>query len=270
MALRLGQALLRNVDELRFEPTAKLVSATVDGRTVLSTARARLVWEPGRVVPYYAVPESDLAVELEPSPAAEVEDPGFVTLPDGTRIVIPGRFDYHTTDGEVLTICTASRELPGAAFRPADPDLAGYVVLDFDALDEWYEEDERIVAHPRDPFSRIDLRQSSRRVRVEVDGTVLADSIRPLLLFETGLPVRRYLPPADVRLDLMQPTPNRSLCAYKGEASYWSFAGADVAWTYERPLPDSAQLTGLVCFLDEHVQTYVDGERQEQPQSPWS
>ncbi|MBA2554515.1 MAG: DUF427 domain-containing protein [Geodermatophilaceae bacterium] len=270
MALRLGQALLRNVGELRFEPTAKLVTARVGGRVVLSTSQARLVWEPGRVVPYYAVPEEDLTADLEPSPDAVIEDPGFVFLPDGTRIVTPGRFDFHTTDGEVLTIRTDATELIGAAFRPADPDLTGYVVLDFDALDEWYEEDERIVAHPRDPFSWIDIRQSSRNVRIEVEGAVLADTTRPKLLFETGLPVRTYLPAEDVRMDLLEPTSTRTLCAYKGEASYLSFDGRDIAWTYEQPLPDSSQITGLVCFFDERVETYVDGERQEREWSPWS
>lgn len=270
MALRLGHSLLRNVGELRWEPTAKRVSAQVGGRTWVSTSRARLVWEPGRVVPYYAVPEEDVDADLVPAPDFAGEEPGFVSLPDGTRIVTPGRFDYHTTDGDVLTIRAGGRELPAAAFRPADPDLAGYVVLDFDALDQWYEEDEQIVSHPRDPFSRIDIRQSSRPVRIEVDGTVLADSRRSRLLFETGLPVRSYLPREDVRLDLLQPSETRTLCAYKGEASYWSFGGQDIAWTYEQPLPDSAQITDLVCFFDERVETFVDGEPQERPWSPWS
>lgn len=270
MALRLGQALLRNVGELRWEPTAKRVRATVGGQPVLSTSRARLVWEPGRVVPYYAVPEEDLDAGLEPAPGFAGEEPGVVSLPDGTRIVTPGHFEYHTTDGETLTVRLGAAQLAGAAFRPADPDLAGYVVLDFDALDEWFEEDEPIVSHPRDPFSRIDIRQSSRQVRIEVDGTVFADTQRPRLLFETGLPVRSYLPREDVRLDLMQPAETRTLCAYKGEASYWSFDGKDIAWTYEQPLVDCAQITGMVCFFDERVQTFVDGEPQERPWSPWS
>jgi len=270
MALRLGQALLRNVGELRWEPTAKRVSAQVGGRQVLATSRARLVWEPGRVVPYYAVPEEDLRADLEPAPDAAGEEPRLVSLPGGTKIVEPGHFDYHTADGEILTIRAEATELVGAAFRPADPDLAGYVVLDFDALDAWYEEDEQIVSHPRDPFSRIDTRQSSRQVRIEVDGTALADSGRPLLLFETGLPMRTYLPREDVRVDLLEPSETRTLCAYKGEASYWNYRGTDIAWTYEQPLADSTQITDLVCFFDERVETYVDGERQEREWSPWS
>jgi len=125
MALRLGQALLRNVGELRYEPTAKRVRAEIGGRTVLATSRARLVWEPGRVVPYYAVPEEDLSVALEPAPDAVIVEPAFISLPDGARIVEPGRFDYHTVEGEVLTLRTDGAERVGAAFRPAGPDLAG-------------------------------------------------------------------------------------------------------------------------------------------------
>lgn len=270
MALRLGQALMRNVGELRWEPTTKRVSAHVGGQPVLATERARLVWEPGRVVPYYAVPEEDLTADLAPGPDTVGAEPPFVFLPDGTRIVEPGHFDFHTTDGEVLTVRTDAAELARAAFRPADPDLAGYVVLDFDAFDEWYEEDERIVSHPRDPFSRIDIRKSSRPVRIEIDRTVLADTRGASLLFETGLPMRRYLPADDVRMDLLEPSPTRTLCAYKGEASYLSFGGRDIAWTYEQPLPDSTLIIGLVCFFDERVETYVDGEKQERPWSPWS
>jgi len=91
-----------------------------------------------------------------------------------------------------------------------------------------------------------------------------------MLLFETGLPVRTYLPADDVRLDLLQPSATRTLCAYKGEASYWSLGGTDIAWTYEHPLPDSTQITGLVCFFDERVETYVDGELLARQWSPWN
>src|SRR5215216_4870377 len=109
-----------------------------------------------------------------------------------------------------------------AAFRLADPALAGHVLVDFGAFDAWYEEDERNLAHPRDPFHRIDIVHSSRHVRVERDGRVLAESSTPYLLFEPPLPVRYYLPREDVRTDLLRPSEKRTSCAYKGEASYWA------------------------------------------------
>lgn len=120
-------------------------------------------------------------------------------------------------------------------FGPADPDLAGYVLLDFTAFDSWFEE-EPIISHPRDPFTRIDVRRSARHVRIELDGFGLAESRRPSLLFETYLPVRFYLPRDDVGMTLLRPSNTITTCAYKGAASYWSLklperTVDDVAWS---------------------------------------
>jgi uncharacterized protein (DUF427 family) len=145
------------------------------------------------------------------------------------------------------------------------------VLVDFDAFDAWYEEDERNFAHPRDPFHRIDIVHSSRHVRVELDGATLAESNRPRLLFEPPLPVRYYLPREDVRTDLLVPSDTRTACAYKGQASYFSLPDADdVAWTYVEPLREAAEVTGYLAFFNEHVDIVVDGERLERPITPWS
>jgi uncharacterized protein (DUF427 family) len=159
-------------------------------------------------------------------------------------------------------------------FRLAEADLAGYVVLDFGALDSWYEENELNVAHPRDPFHRIDVLSSSRQVGIELDGEVLARSSRPMLLFETMLPTRYYLPREDIRAELI-PSTTRTHCAYKGQASYWSAeAGGhhltDIAWTYEAPLHDAARVRDLIAFFDERIDVVLDGERLERPITPWS
>jgi uncharacterized protein (DUF427 family) len=159
----------------------------------------------------------------------------------------------------------------GAATELDDPDLDGRVLVPFRALDRWLEEEDEVVGHPRDPFKRVDVRHSSRRVRVEVDGEVVADSTRPLLVFETGLPVRYYLPREDVRMDLLAPSATRSVCAYKGEASHFSVADAeDVAWTYPDPLPDNGELRDTIAFYNENVDITVDGERLERPSTQWS
>jgi uncharacterized protein (DUF427 family) len=158
-----------------------------------------------------------------------------------------------------------------AAWVYADPALDGRVAIDFKALDRWFEEDVEAVGHPRDPFIRVDVRRSSRRVQVSIDGERVADSARPLVLFETGLPVRYYLPPEDVRLDLLTRTDTHTLCAYKGQASYYSAGGEDdVAWFYPDPLPDSAEIRDQIAFLNERVDVDVDGERQDRPPSPWA
>jgi uncharacterized protein (DUF427 family) len=159
----------------------------------------------------------------------------------------------------------------GAAWPLEDPDLEGRIQVDFPRLDRWLEEEEEVVGHPRDPFKRIDVRRGSRHVRVEVGGELVADSERPLLLFETGLPVRYYLPREDVRMDLLEPSETRSVCAYKGEASHYSVAGAeDVAWTYPDPLPDNAEIRDTIAFYNENVDITVDGEPLERPSTQWS
>jgi uncharacterized protein (DUF427 family) len=257
---------------LRHEPTEKRIRATLGGRTVVDSTRALLVWEPKRVVPTYAVPVDDVDGEIG---AAEpgLEDPDFRVPRLGDRPVydpsVP--FSVHTAAGEPLTIRAPGDDREAAAFRPSDRALAGYLILDFSGLDAWYEEDERNVGHPRDPFHRIDIVHSSRHVRVELDGEVLAESSAPHLLFEPPLPVRYYLPRDDVRTELLRPSETTSFCAYKGQASYWSLADADdVAWTYVEPLREAAEVTGRIAFFNERVDLVVEGERLERPITPWS
>jgi uncharacterized protein (DUF427 family) len=237
--------------ELRHEPTEKRVRAAAGGRDVVDTRRALLVWEPRRIVPSYAVPVEELDAELSPAAAGAGD---------------------HSAPGESLDVVVDGTRLDAAAFRPADPDLAGHVVLVHGAFERWYEEEEPIVGHPRDPFHRIDIRKSSRHVRVELDGTLLAESREPTLLFETHLPLRFYLPRGDLRLEPAA-SAKRTVCAYKGEASHWTFdlpGGADLAWSYEEPLVDAAQIQGLVAFYDEHVDVLLDGERRERPRTQWA
>jgi uncharacterized protein (DUF427 family) len=182
-------------------------------------------------------------------------------------------FAVHTTDGEPVELRSPSGGPVGHGFRPTDHDLAGHVILDFATFD-WLEEEERIVGHPRDPFHRIDVLESARQVRLELDGQVLAESARARLLFESLLPVRFYLPREDLTVDL-RPSTTRTWCAYKGEASYWSpdVAGTevpDLAWSYEAPLHDAIEVEGLVSFFDERVDVVLDGQRRERPITPWS
>jgi uncharacterized protein (DUF427 family) len=274
MAVRVREALLAPLTELRYEPTEKRVRAELGGQTVADTTGALLVWEPRRIVPAYAVPLRDVHADLRPAPPAPDALSPEATIADRPVLGV-GAFAVHTTPGEAMELGVDGRPDRAAAFRPADPDLHDHVVLNFDGLDAWYEEDEQIVGHPRDPFHRVDIRRSSRAVRIELDGDVLAESARPTLLFETNLPVRFYLPPKDVRGDLLRRSPKRTVCAYKGEASYWSADLGDrlvddVLWSYEDPLPDAAAIAGLVAFFDEHVDVIVDGERRERPRTPWS
>jgi uncharacterized protein (DUF427 family) len=272
VSTHLRALLMGELDGLRHEPLQKRIRATLGDETVVDSTRALVVWEPKRVVPQYAVPEADVTAEIVAGAA------GRADLADADAPRLAGRpvydpsvpFAVHTTDGEPVTVRARAtgREAPG--FRPADADLDGHVILDFDGFDAWYEEDERNLAHPRDPYHRVDIVHSSRHVRIERDGEVLAESDRPYLLFESWLPVRSYLPREDVRADLV-PSHRRTFCAYKGEASYWSVGGlGDIAWSYPAPLREAAEITDRIAFFDEHVDVTVDGVALERPVTPWS
>jgi uncharacterized protein (DUF427 family) len=156
--------------------------------------------------------------------------------------------------------------------RPV-PGLDGYVSFAWDEIDAWFEEDEQVFVHPRNPYARVDALRSQRHVRVERDGVLLAESSSPVLLFETGLPTRYYLPRTDVRFAHLTPSDTRTECPYKGRTSgYWSIAGgpADVAWSYDFPAAAVLSIAGLVAFLDEAVDVVLDGVAQERPVTHFS
>jgi uncharacterized protein (DUF427 family) len=153
--------------------------------------------------------------------------------------------------------------------------VPGHVAFAWQAMDSWFEEDEEVFVHARDPYKRVDALRSSRHTHVEIDGVVLADSVRPTVLFETSLPPRFYLPKVDVRMELLEPTESVSHCPYKGQARYWSARVGDrivpdIAWSYPAPFPESQPVMGLVCFYNERVDLTVDGELLARPATPFS
>jgi len=277
MGERVLDHLMQGLEALRYEPTGKRVRAWLGGVLAVDSTRAVLVWEPRRVVPSYAVPESDVGVEVVATGAVGAADDGGagVRIPavSDRSVLDPSiPFAVHTAEGEVVELRADGDTALGLRLR--DPDLPGYVALDFSGFDQWRDEDEPLVAHPRDPFHRIDVLASSRHLRVELDGALLAESRHPMLLFETALPPRYYLPRDDVRVDL-RPSERRTWCAYKGQASYWSpvvdgHPLGDLAWSYEDPLHEAERVRRLVAFFDERVDVTVDGVRLPRPVTPWS
>lgn len=236
---------------------------------VADSTRARLVWEPRRVVASYAVPEEDVLAELVPYPAAPAASERPVLDPR-----VP--FAVHTAPGDALSVRLPDGTVAeGAAFRCTEPDAAGLVVLDFGAFD-WLDEDEPVVSHPRDPCHRIDVCRSSRSVRIQHDGRLLAATDRAMWLFEGTFGwVRYYLPHEDVAVPLERDDSLVTVCAYKGRATYWSVPGDDpvlarIAWTYEAPLNDAAQVRGLVSFFTERLDLSIDGRPVPRVWTPWS
>jgi len=258
------------LSELRVAPTQRRIRAWLGGTRVVDTTDALLVWEPRRVVPVYAVPPADLFATLEPVPAAPEPD----RMPP---VLGPDRFALHTSPGVALTVAAGDQVRRSAAFRPADAVVGDRICLDFAAFDAWFEEDEPVVGHPHDPFHRIDILPSSRHVTISLEDVRLAESRRPTALYETGLPVRWYLPPEDVRMDLMEKSPTRTVCAYKGTASYYSYVprsgspvNADLAWHYPNPLAEAQRVARMICFFSERVDLTVDEKPQPRPHTPWS
>jgi len=274
MGVRMMDLLSGSLNTLRYEPTAKRVRACAGGEPVADTCDALLVWEPRRVVPTYAVPLDALTAQLVPAGAESGADEDVgVRLPaiSSRPILDPSvPFAAHSCAGTAFDVLAGEETGASAAFRPDDPDLADYVVLDFAAF-EWREEDEHVVSHPHDPFGRIDVLRSSRHIRIEHDGRLLAESTRPMVLFETLLPVRFYLSRDDVTARL-EPSDTATYCAYKGRASYYSLPDGprDVAWTYHEPLHDAEPVRGRICFFDERVDVIVDGKHRDRPVTPWS
>ena len=245
-------------DRVRIEEGAKRVRTYLGGELVADTRHPKLVWE----IPYYPAyyfPREDVRMEL--------------LTPNGNTRESPARGDAQN-----FTVKGGTREVEDAAWHyPDSPvdELRALVRFDWDAMDGWFEEDEEVFVHPHDPYKRIDVLHSARHVQVEVNGVIVADTHRPTLLFETGLPTRYYVPKLDVRLDLLTPTETTSGCAYKGFARYWSVeAGGetfeDLAWSYKTPLPEATKVAGLVGFYNERADIIVDGERQERPTTPFS
>jgi uncharacterized protein (DUF427 family) len=148
--------------------------------------------------------------------------------------------------------------------------LEGHLTFFWNQMDAWYEEDEEVFVHPRDPYTRVDTVHSSRHVRVEIEGVTVAETRRPILLFETGLPTRYYIPKLDVRMDLLEPTESVTRCPYKGVARHWSARVGhklvkDIVWSYPAPIPECPKIENLLSFYNEHVDLYVDRVLQDRP-----
>lgn len=242
------------------ERSPRRIRLVVDGETVADTRQACMLHESG-ALPWYYLPQGDVRRDLlEASPTQETSPSRgraeFWNLRVGDRLIIDAAVNYP-------------------APPPESPPIAGYLYFRWDAIDAWYEEDEQIFGHPADVYHRIDVRQSSRNVRISVRGQTLAESSRPRMLFETGLPTRYYLPAEDVRTDLLKVSETATECAYKGIAQYWSARvddglEADVVWSYPTPKREAEQVRGYLTFFDERVDVDVDGERQNRARTEWS
>ncbi len=239
------------------EPSPRWVRVRFGGETVADSKRVMLLREPGQV-PVYYFPRADVRADC----LVPVEH--GAPCPDQRGAVC-------------WTVRVGDRLAEHAVWERADgrPALRDHVAFEWVKMDAWFEEDDEVYVHARDPYKRVDVLHSSRHVRVVVAGEVVAETRRPWLLFETGLPTRYYLPKADVSMDRLVPTETETRCPYKGVATYYAVrAGStvvrDLAWCYRHPIPECSKIENLVCFFNERVDLYVDGELQPRPRTRWS
>ena len=248
--------LITPVDHI--EPVPRRIRAVLGDRVVLDTLRALYVWE-WAPYPQYYIPVADVDPEvLVDERATERRRQGTARI-HGLRVGDlhrPGAVRVHEEDA-----------LPG---------LQGTARFDWDALDAWFEEDGRVYVHPRNPYARVDALRSTRHVRIELEGVVLAETGSPVMVFETGLPPRHYINRTEVEFDHLVPSGTVSSCPYKGTTGDWwsvrigETLHPDIAWSYALPTLPLTAVAGMVAFFDEHVDVIVDGELMLRPTSPFS
>lgn len=244
---------------LYLEDYPRRMRAIFADETVLDSRRARLLHEHGHLPVLYFPPEEVRTELLEPTARSThcpwKGDASYASVRVGDRVAENAVWSYP-------------EPVEGAA------PLAGYLAFHWEAMDGWLEEDEPATVHVRDPYHRVDVLDSSRHVRVRLGGELLADTRRPRVVYETGLPPRWYMPADDVRTEILLDSGTRSGCAYKGTASYKSLAGAgadgeDLVWYYPDPTRDAERLRNLLCFWNERVDIEVDGETAPRPVTHW-
>jgi uncharacterized protein (DUF427 family) len=228
---------------LFFGDFPRRVRARFGDHTVLDTCGGRLLHESG-LLPVLYVPDSDISHEL------------LHPTDHTSHCPFKGDASYWSVRADGRTAENAVWAYPEPI--PTSGWLRGHKAVSWEAMDAWYDEEEEVFGHLRDPYHRVDVRVTNRSVRILAAGEVLAESTRARVLSETGLPNRLYLPRDDVCVTL-RPSDTSTVCPYKGTASYWSTqTSTDVAWSYEDPLEDAAKVAGHLCFLHDDVTLELD------------
>jgi uncharacterized protein (DUF427 family) len=245
---------------LFFEDSPRRVRVVLGGETVADSRRVKLMHET-RHLPVYYFPEEDVRMEL------------LESTDHTTTCPFKGEASHWSVRVGENVAENAVWSYPDPI--ESAPPIEGYLAFYWRKMDHWYEEDEEVFVHPRDPYHRVDVLESSRHVKVSVNGEVVAETDRPVVLFETGLPPRYYIPPEDVRKDVLVPSDRHTQCPYKGIASYHSVevggeTEENVIWHYPEPIAAAEKIRGNLSFFNAKVDLEVDGEPQERPQTQWS
>lgn len=247
--------------QVHFEPTEKRVRAIFNGEAVADSCAVQLLRETGHI-PVYYFPRDDVRLDL-------------------LQRTDHASFCPFKGDAAYWTVRVGARSAENAVWSYEEPfaevaEIKDYLAFYWNRMDRWLEEDEEVFVHARDPKVRIDILESARPLKVVVGGETVAETTRGRFLFETGLPRRFYIPREDLRGELLEPSPRRSACPYKGTAEYFSVrAGGtlheDIVWSYPKPIQECARIAGYLCFFNEKVDAiYLDGKELPRPQTKWS
>lgn len=241
------------------EPSLRRVRVVFGEETVADSTQALLLMEGNRMPVYYFPPQDVRTEFLEKTSTktrnASLGQASHWSLRVGSRIAKNAAHVFNAPSEEARA-------------------LHGHFAFDWDQMDHWFEEDEEVFVHAAHPYRRIDVRRSERPVRIELGGKTIGESNDAVFLFETTLPVRYYLPQADVAMDRLIPSPTRTRCPYKGEAGYYSarIGGKDypdIAWVYAAPAFEFPEIAGRLAFFNERVDgIFVDGMRMAKPKTP--
>jgi uncharacterized protein (DUF427 family) len=225
----------------------------------LTTGRGPLSGDPaGRF--NTAVPAG--LVYVEPFPRRVRARRATVTVVDSERAVLVHRRGAPPTFAFPLDDVTGVRSEP-------EPEAPGRVRVAWDSVDAWYEEDEEVFGHPRNPYHRVDCVRTTRRLRVVCRGITLVDTRDTVGVYETSLAPRLYVHPRHLRTDVLVRSATSTYCPYKGTASYWSASVdggpvVDVAWSYEDPHPECRAIAGHLCFDEARLEVEAELPRRDE------
>ena len=247
--------------KVTLEASPRRVRVKFNGEWIADSSAAHLLFET-RHLPVYYFPRADVRMDL------------MTPTDHHTFCPYKGRASYWT-------IRVGDKSSENAVWGYPDPydevpALKDFVAFYWDRVEGWYEEDEEIFVHPRDPYKRVDVIASSRHVEIVVGGEIVADTKRARFLFETRLPARYYIPPEDVRMDLLVPSDKATACPYKGKARYYSVKIGqelfpDIVWSYPEPIAECPKIKGHLSFFNELVdEIRVDGVAVPRPLTPSS
>lgn len=245
---------------IKVDSTPRRVRVRFNGLIIADSKEVLLLHERGHL-PVYYFPEEDIRKEV------------LFPTDKGSRCPLKGNASYWT-------VKVGNRSAENAVWSYQDPipdskDIKGYFSFDWNQMDAWFEEEEEIVVHPRDPYKRVDALSSSRHIKIVLEGKTVAESRRPVIVFETGVPVRYYLPEEDIVMAFLEPSNLETRCPYKGIASYWTVVingrrFEDLVWSYPDPVLEIPKIKGLFSFYNERLEIYVDGELQKPSSSYYS